>query len=416
MDQNQSWRDNSERSAIADDLSGTLLAQSRAFTSGVMGAYVSAPDFSSPFFSGVLSDMNGALRLGLQFMAGAEGEDAPLSTLYCNLANIDRELLDAAFADAVDFYGFRPRLERWRHLGSLSAYLDALSVRADKTLADDYLKPELLLHHALIRFMADLFDMDDEAAWDRPLFLREAVEAAEGIAWEKALAFLPRAPEASELSAFYAELDERGGIFKAAVAARDALRDAENGWALAALSYVLGHMTALIESDCRIGPAVKYALSAYGARGSDCDAIGGVRLEEVEDGRFLVWTPAGRRLGSIAERHDGLWFAGGMVADSRDSAVGLLIEERTRIMRARCEEGAHRHLRVYVADECYAPREGRFVCEIWNEDHGLSDAGAIEFALGDGGASDARYRGVVEDVQDRRILIKDIVSSDGDVI
>ena len=82
-------------------------------------------------------------------------------------------------------------------------------------------------------------------------------------------------------------------------------------------------------------------------------------------------------------------------------------------MSVRGEGGAHRDLRVYASDECYTPWAGRFVCEIWDDDHGLSGVDEIEFALGDGGVSDVRYRGVVEDAQGRRIWIRDIVSSDG---
>lgn len=410
MGKNQAWRDNESRLGVAERLSQTLVSRSRMFHDGVMGAYVDSPDFSSPFFSGALGDMNGALRAGLRFMAGEGREDAPLSALYDKLADSDRELLDSAFADAVDFYGFRPRLARWRHLESLGAYLSALAAGYGDISAAGGRLAELLLHHALIRFMADFFDMDGDDAVSRPLFLSEAVDVAAGIAWEEARASLPRAPDAEDVAAFYAAMHERGGVFKAAVAAKDTSLDVGNDWGDAALRYTLGYMTALIESDCRIGPAVKYALSAYGARHSDCEAIASVRLEEMANGWSLIWTSDGKRLGSVAERHDGLWYAGGMVAGSRDSAIGLLIEERTGVMSVCGEDGADKELRIYSADLRYAPRHGRFFCEVWDEDHGLSDGGAIEFALSDGGLLDARYRGVVENVQGRRVWIRDIVS------
>lgn len=416
MGKNQMWRDSESRLDVAERLSQTLVSRSRMFHNGVMGAYVGLPDFSWPFFSGTMREMNGALRAGLRFMAGEEREDAPLSALYDKLADGDRALLGFAFADAVDFYGFRPRLVRWRHLESLGAYFGALAVRKGDVSAAEGHQPELLLHHALIRFMADLFDMDDDDVASRPLFLSEAVDVAAGIAWEEAQASLPSASDDEDVAAFYAAMHERGGVFKAAIAARGASLDIGNDWGDVALRYVLGYMTALIESDCRIGPAVNYALSAYGARHSDCDAIAGVQLEEMANGWSLAWTPGGKRLGSVAERHDGLWFAGGIVADSRDSAVGILIEERTGMMSVRGEDGARRDLRVYAADEYYSPWEGRFSCEIWEEDHGLSGMGAIEFALRGrrgNGTLDGRYRGVVEEAQGRRVSIRDIVSADG---
>lgn len=64
-------------------------------------------------------------------------------------------------------------------------------------------------------------------------------------------------------------------------------------------------------------------------------------------------------MGLVAERHDGLWVVADAVVDNRKRAVGLLIDERTRIMSVRGADGGSRDLRICVADGRYAPRAVR---------------------------------------------------------
>lgn len=99
--------------------------------------------------------------------------------LYARLGDDDRGELRAAFMDAMRFYGFRPHLERWGHLGSLAAYLGAIRVRNHKTLEDDAPKPELLLHHALVRHLAELFALGaNGGAPERPVHLSRVMNEA----------------------------------------------------------------------------------------------------------------------------------------------------------------------------------------------------------------------------------------------
>ena len=420
MIQNQSWRTGDSRFAVADELLDVMRSRFGIFNEGALRSFVYPLDFASPSLSGAMRDMRGALRSGLRLMAGEDraGEDrkdASISALYAGVAESDRELLDAAFMDAVDFYGFRWRMEEWRHLARLGAYLDMRAVGEGEAMADEDCGLEPLLDHALIRFMAELFTMDGLVdASSRPRFLSEAIDDAAAREWTAARNERPRIAGAVERRAIDAALDRHGCFMKAAEMTARGDSGVRNIWLRGALLRLLDRMVELIDNDCKIGPAVNYALSKYGARSSDCDAIRAARLEARANGWIAVWTPDGKHLGSVAERHDGLWCAGGMVADGRDSAVGLLIEERTGIMSVRGKDGVGKDLRIYAADWRYAPRDGRFFCEVWDEDHDLPNEGAIEFALSDGGILDGLYRGMVEEAQGRRVSIRDIVSADGD--
>lgn len=416
MIQNQSWRTSDSRFAVADELLDVMRSRFGMFNEGALRSFVYPLDFASPSLGGAMRDMRGALRSALHLMAGEDRKDAPISALYAGVAESDRELLDAAFMDAVDFYGFRWRMEGWRHLARLGAYLDMRSVGEGEAMADEDCGLEPLLDHALIRFMAELFIMDGIVdASSRPRFLSEAIDDAVAREWTAALNERPRIAGVAERRAIEAALDRHGCFMKAAEMTARGDSGVRNVWLRGALLRLRNRMVELIDNDCKIGPAVNYALSKYGARGSDCDAIGGARLEARANGWTIIWTPDGKCLGSVAERHDGLWCAGGMVADGRDSAVGLLIEERAGIMSVRGKDGViGKDLRIYAADWRYAPRDGRFFCEVWDEDRDSLSEGAIEFALSDGGILDGRYRGVVEKIQGRRVSIRDIVSADGD--
>lgn len=400
MERKQLWGDGDERVAVGDKMSRALVSQMRIFNSGVMGAYVSAPDFGSPLFSGALSALNGALRDGLRFMAGEGREDAPLAILYDNLRETDKNALEAAFQDAVRFYGFRPELDAWRHLDSLCEYVGALAVPKSMMLAGDGLSPELLLHHALIRYMAELFALGvDARESDRPFYISEAISREADRIWGGVVWNLSRGVDLSDVNEMMDVLRERESVIKAAAAFDAGAFYVSSEWLAGSLRRFLDGMRDTMERDCGLAPGIRYALSKHGARRSDCD-ICDIRLEPMANGWCLIWTPAGSRIGSVAERHDGLWFGGGMVGVDRDSAVGLLVDERTRIMSVFSEDG-ERDLRIFRADGMYAPNEyGQLVCEAWGDVGALIEMGLHKFAIRGGlGREDVRYEGRLDRIQ-----------------
>lgn len=409
MDRKRSWGDGDERVAVGDKMSSALASQLRIFNSGAMGAYVSAPDFGSPLFSGALSALNGALRDGLRFMAGEGREDAPLAILYSKLDEADRDALEAAFQDAVRFYGYRPELERWRHLESLCEYFGALAVPKSMMIAGDGLKPELLLHHALIRYMADLFALGaDVRESERPFYISEAVSREADRVWGDVVWNFSRGVALPDVNEMMDLLRERESVMKVAAAFDAGAFYVNSDFLAGSLRRFLDGMRDAMERDCGLAPGIRYALSKHGARRSDCD-ISDIRLEPMANGWCLIWTPAGSRIGSVAERHDGLWFGGGMVGIDRDSAVGLLVDERTRIMSVFSEEG-ERDLRLFRADGMYAPNEYRqFVCEAWGDVAALIEMGLHKFAIRGGpGREDVRYEGRLDRIQDGRAWFSEV--------
>lgn len=79
-----------------------------------------------------------------------------------------------------------------------------------------------------------------------------------------------------------------------------------------------------------------------------------------------------------------------MVADSKDSAVGLLIEECARMMSVVGAEGEMRDVLIYVADGNYALRGGQFVCEMLGEYDGAPAVGSLEFVIKNNRSWEAR--------------------------
>lgn len=402
MERKQSWRDGDERVAVGDKMSRALDSQLRIFNSGVMGAYVGSPDFGSPLFSGALSALNGALRDGLRLMAGEGREDAPLAILYDNLREADKNALEAAFQDAVRFYGFRPELERWRHLESLLQYFDALAVPKSMMLADDGFKPELLLHHALIRYMGGMFSLGvGDCEGERPFYISEAVSREADRVWGGVVWNLSRGVDLPDVNEMMDVLRERESVIKAAAAFESGAFYVSSEFLAGSLRRFLDGMRDIMERDGGLAPGIRYALSKHGARRSDCD-IADIRLEPMANGWCLVWTPGGSRMGSVAERHDGLWFGGGMVGVDRGSVVGLLVDERTRILSVLSDDG-DRNLRIFRADGMYAPNEyGQLVCEVWGDIGALSALEMTEFAIAvrsGWGREDARYKARLDRIQ-----------------
>lgn len=152
-------------------------------------------------------------------------------------------------------------------------------------LADGGLKLELLLHHALIRYMAEmlLFGVGDGDG-ERPLYISEAVNCAADKVWSEVVCNLSREVDLVDVNEMMDASREWESVFKAAAVFGSGRLEVQSEWRAGSFERFLDGMKVLVESDCEIGPGVKYAMSKYGARGSDCTAVADARFEEIASG------------------------------------------------------------------------------------------------------------------------------------
>lgn len=399
------WRDNGLRMSVACDLFAALESQAAIFNDVGMRTYVGRPDFDAQLYAEALRWLNEAMRTGLDFMSGARCEGMPLVELYDELSDADRLLVDRAFDDAVGFYGYWPRLDGWRHLRCAREYLRVLVARRGALESGKNDMPELLLHHALALFLAESL-WAERGVEVRAPFISEMYGEREAALWRdarRARAFGAGKGDATSGA------DNFGGPLKAvldAEAAGYADCDEARAGEFKAFLTLMRHAA---DNDAKTGPAIAYGLSRAAVRDYEIEGWEKARSEPLASGWRLVWTPANRRLGSIGERHDGLWFAGGRVAESEAGAIGALMRDRTRVMGFQAPDGSRKEARVHAADGGYGLCEGEFFFELWDADAGVCADSVAFIALDADGRDDVDVGilGIVERLDGPRVWIRD---------
>ena len=365
-----------------------------------------------------------ALELGMKYMSPAYKHTHQLVKIYRGLSGSDRELLDKAFKDAVSFYGFQVDRDDLMHMSDFDAYL---AKTGDKNLFLDFRYwplqgesglfesrirlPDPTINREMVRFISDvirgdgkvgagvfvskLVDIEIQKSFHQKGYVdngnsrrlnkeREALDEDNRILWQWA--------------------NKHGSLLLALKYACEHDFDVLNDWGNTVLISVCDSLKE--SDDYRIKPALDYALSTFGAKSSDCEAISSACVSQ--DGRFgTVKTPGGSLLGEIIERDDGLWMASifyrvsNQLTLTRDDAIGWVIENVTDAVSVSLNGEAFNDARIYSPDGHYFGEE--VLCEFWSDAHGIvsGDEIIIEVIT----RYNLKIRGNVKSVNDHNVVI-----------
>ena len=355
-----------------------------------------------------------------------------LVKIYRGLSDSDRELLDKAFKDAVSFYGFQVNRDEWTHMSDFDTYL---AETGDKGLflnfrywyfeGDSRLfgspMPDLLINREMARFISDALTGRDNLDGG-PFSVSRLVnyQISETLRHQLQLdnASMRRFNEdpqgyETDCLELFKWLREHSSLLLALKDAYVHNFDVLNEWNNTVLSSVYASLKKT--NDSRIRLALNYAFKKFDAKSSGCDreVISSAHIPKAGR-RRTVRTPSGRILGSITERHDGLWMVEDalaiwqQLAFGRDDAIGLLIEDGTERVSVALNGGAPVETRSYFP----APYPYRFsgeevLCEFWDANHGIVMRDEIRVRV----IRQAKMlpnliiRGIVKSVKDHEIRI-----------
>ena len=324
------------------------------------------------------------------------------------------EFLEAAFDDAVQFYGFRPNAKGFTHLKSIEAYLSAAgSERAfnamryweiEQPLDDEIInKVSLKIHGELLRALRQLFipGISLRTVGDR---VENAVKGALVNDHGAELGYSPGSDKEVEVDSYFKWLWGFPNWRAALAEAKRRKLDIGNATANSVLANAYQFLTQ--DND----PAVRYYLSTLDILPpQQRDYIPEVEwLGPTECQRGVVKSPAGSPLGRIERRTDGLWNitplveGSGRVQETAESqtdararladllthpvavAVGgnrreqRLVGEANRLLP---QTGVWLSRAAWLSGEDVPTKSHTWELEFWDENHGLEvgDEVVVEF-------------------------------------
>ena len=359
-----------------------------------------------------------------------------LVKIYNGLSKSNRDmrnLLDSAFEDARSFYGVRINREEWKHMRHFERYLHQTAGKdsfrnfrywyfeGDSDLFGRRM-PELLINREMVRFISDVLNSDISQTGE-DLFVSKLVDQEILGAFQKGCEDngnsqqfneYPEALEENFRILWQWAVNEHDSLLLAIKDAYEHDFDVLNDWGNTVLKSVYNSLKA--NNNDRTKLALKYKLSTFGAKSSDCEAISSAQVRQVGR-RGIVKTPSGSRLGNITERHDGLWMAEeprtsySQLAFGRDDAVGLVIEKVTDIVSVALNGGTPKEARVlfpnrlelYIRDYL----RDKVLCEFWDANHGIvvGDEINISGTRQDETRHIPRIRGIVKSVNNHEVTI-----------
>ena len=405
-----------------------------------------ALEFWMPSYSAQALSLHNALEKGMKYLSSDYKRTHDLEAIYRRLSISKRESIDGAFGDAVSFFEVQIDREEWIHMRDCKIYL---GITGDK---DAYQKlrfwdlegnsdlfekplPDLLINREMVRFIYDVIIGYDNREGG-PFFVSQLVDQEilasfirEGYVANSKSQRSDEEPDAlkEDIRMLWQwVLNEHDSLLLAIKDAYEHNFDVLNEWCNTVLKGVYDSLKELKETgDYRIKPALTYKLLTFDAKTSDCDheTIKSAHVRQVgrRGTRESVETPFGWPLGSIIERHGGLWTAEYASANrrarnprakrqelavDRNHAIGLLIENETEKVSVALNGGTPRETWARFKKR-YLDSRIEVSYEFWDANHGIVVGDEISI-LGAGQVitlPDPTTHGIVESVDNHKVVI-----------
>ena len=319
-----------------------------------------------------------------------------LNEVYKATGQANQRLLEAAFTDAVKFYGFRPQQPDQAHLTDLRKYFAETgqekrfqeyrywAVEEKEAWLDEPLAV-LRINRELVRFMADLLSKR-ESRIGGPFTVSQLVEnKIKDALFRRRYQPLPQR-EQTDYDGWKADDDALTGWLSSHTSLLSAMRSAfeqrfavVNEQASRVLRRVYNDLAE--EADYRTKPALRYALETFQAVSANCPVTPPATFVTNDKLRWsAIQTPAGTGIGLAEERHDGLWHTESLgapntplIAKSKEDAIAIIVLTGTHEAFIRVNGGLMQETRAHFrgGDPRWRMPED-FVCELWNENRSVA--------------------------------------------